>query len=336
LSTSIACNASIDKDSLISELAPKFVWVLRDFTLEKVDPISGQEISSNEYLEMCMRNKISGKNSAENNLIRENILKYFKNRECVTLPRPVEKEEDLQNLKQIPLENLKPNFRVEFMNLKSKIYQHAQPKKINGQKLNGLSLANLLVEFVNSINSGSVPNISNAWDNVINEDIKEYFEKALRNFKENVKSAPASSSENLTQFVLNQKYDAIMTLEKVTYLNPDILSNEAYHKLYSNSKNKLENEMSTIENKIYSENKTKNIKSCNDAIKKEYKSMVDKLFRNTYTSKGNFEELTSDYIQALKNYDKNSISEVDKLNILTNYLTDQNKEIIYYIVTNVK
>ena len=98
ISNSIATNSNLDKDMIISDLAPKFIWTLRDFTLEKVDPISGEEISSNEYLELCLRNKIAGKNSNENNMIRENIIKYFKKRECITLPRPVDDEEDLKKL----------------------------------------------------------------------------------------------------------------------------------------------------------------------------------------------------------------------------------------------
>ena len=98
LSNSIATNAKINKDVLIEELAPKFIWTLRDFTLDKIDPETNEEISSNEYLELCLRNKISGKNSNENNLIRQNILKYFKERECITLPRPADSEDTLQNL----------------------------------------------------------------------------------------------------------------------------------------------------------------------------------------------------------------------------------------------
>ena len=121
LSTAIATNSKLDTEKTIMGLAPKFVWCLRDFTVDKVDPITNEEISSDEYLEMCLRNKISGKNSVENNLIRENIIKYFKSRECVTLPRPVDKEDDLKRLNEIPFDSLKPNFRTEFLELKRKI-----------------------------------------------------------------------------------------------------------------------------------------------------------------------------------------------------------------------
>jgi hypothetical protein len=121
LSNIVATNTIEDKDLIINELAPKFIWVLRDFILDKFDPETGEEISSNEYLELCLRNKNS-KNSMENNLIRENIIKYFKERECITLPRPVDEESDLHKLNEIPFCKLKSNFREEFLNLKKIIH----------------------------------------------------------------------------------------------------------------------------------------------------------------------------------------------------------------------
>ena len=65
--------------------------------MDKIDPNTGEEISSYQYLELCLRNKSANKNkkSLENNLIRENIIKYFKYRDCVTLPSPVDQEEKL-------------------------------------------------------------------------------------------------------------------------------------------------------------------------------------------------------------------------------------------------
>ena len=68
LSNTVATNAIEDKDIVITELAPKFIWVLRDFVLDKIDPDTGEEISSDEYLELCLRNKSTKNKSMENNL----------------------------------------------------------------------------------------------------------------------------------------------------------------------------------------------------------------------------------------------------------------------------
>ena len=51
LSNAITTNTNINKDELLTELSPKFIWIIRDFTLEKVHPETGEEITSKEYLE---------------------------------------------------------------------------------------------------------------------------------------------------------------------------------------------------------------------------------------------------------------------------------------------
>ena len=153
LSDTVATNIMEDKDIIINKLAPKFIWVLRDFVLDKIDPETGKEISSNEYLELCLRNKLMSKNGSgmENNLIRENIIKYFKERECVTLPRPVDSEDDLHKLDEIPFEQLKPNFRSEFLKLKTNVYENSRVKKLGNKKINGPILVGLLTQFINSL-----------------------------------------------------------------------------------------------------------------------------------------------------------------------------------------
>ena len=154
--------------------------------LEKVHPETGQEISSKEYLELCLKNKRCGKGAKDNNIIRQNIIKYFPERDCVTLVRPVDNEEDLKRLNSIPYNNLKPEFKMEFKSLKDKIFKEALPKKLNGKKLNGPALATLIEEFVKVINSGKIPNINNTWDSVIEKDVSDAFNKSYELFKNNL------------------------------------------------------------------------------------------------------------------------------------------------------
>lgn len=152
-------------------MSPKFIWLIRDFSLDMVDPDTGRPISSKEYLDVCLRkkvnnyfiNKISGKNSSDNNSIRENILKFFPDRDCYTLVRPADSEDELRNLNSIEFNKLKSEFRSGILELKNKIFRETTSKRIKGKKLNGLSLANLIVDFVNAINKGAVPNINNAY-----------------------------------------------------------------------------------------------------------------------------------------------------------------------------
>ena len=251
LSNIVATNAIEDKDLIINELAPKFIWVLRDFSLDKIDPETGEEISSNEYLELCLRNKNS-KNSMENNLIRENIIKYFKERECITLPRPVDEESDLHKLNEIPFCKLKPNFREEFLNLKKIIYEKAKIKKIGNKKINGLILVELLISFINSLNSKIIPNINSAIDNIIINEIEKSYDNSIKLWKENFIKIKDNNNEKgkIAKDLYELKYKAMTEYNTVINENREIKYNNQYLEIFNNNKNKLENEIQNDINKI--------------------------------------------------------------------------------------
>ncbi len=328
LSNSIATNAKIDKDVLIEELAPKFIWTLRDFTLDKIDPDTNEEISSNEYLELCLRNKISGKNSNENNIIRQNIIKYFKERECITLPRPADNEETLQNLDKIPFNQLKPNFRKEFLILKEKVYESSKPKIINRKRINGPILADLLIAFVDSINSGIVPNIDSAWDNIILNDIEDFYNQSLKYFKQNVNKC--NNIRNLYKL----RFNSIMNYQNVLIQNKEILENERYKEKYDKLLSELEREMNIqMMNKV-NDLKKENRKLVKDVIDVKGKLLSSNMFKEAYKSDNNYEDLIKDYTNFLNaGKEIDNISDNETINIISKNDLTQTKDILYYLIT---
>ena len=331
LSNSIATNAKIDKDVLIEELAPKFIWTLRDFTLDKIDPETNEEISSNEYLELCLRNKISGKNSNENNIIRQNIIKYFKERECITLPRPADNEETLQNLDKIPFNQLKPNFRKEFLVLKEKVYQSSKPKIINRKRINGPILADLLIAFVDSINSGIVPNINTAWDNIILNDIEDYYNQSLKFFKQNV------SKCNDVRNLYKLKFNTIMNYQNVLIQNKEILENERYKEKYNKFLNDLEREINTQIMNKEKDIKNENRKLVKETINVKGKILDSNMFKEAYKNDNNYDDLINDYTNFLNaGKEKDKISDNETINIIFKSDLTQTKEIFYYLITQKK
>ena len=331
LSNSIATNAKIDKDVLIEELAPKFIWTLRDFTLDKVDPETNEEISSNEYLELCLRNKISGKNSNENNIIRQNIIKYFKERECITLPRPADDEENLQNLDKIPFNQLKPNFRKEFLILKEKVYESSKPKIINRKRINGPILADLLIAFVDSINSGIVPNINTAWDNIILNDIEDFYNQSLKYFKQNINKC------NNVRNLYKLKFNSIMNYQNVLIQNKEILDNERYKGKYDKFLNDLEKEINIQMMNKEKDLKKENIKLVKEAIDVKEKLLDSNMFKETYKKDNNYEDLIKDYSNFLNaGKEKDKISDKETLNIIFKNDLKQTKDILYYLITQKK
>ena len=330
LGNSIASNSIKNKDNLISELAPKFIWVLRDFSLEKVDPVTGEEINSNEYLELCLKNKISGKNSYENNLIRENIIKYFKERECVTLSRPVDDEEDLKNLKKFKFSELKVNFRKEFLELKKKVYETSKIKKINNKNINGLILADLLVAFINSINNGIVPNINSAWDNIIFNDIEKNYEKMKNYFEKNL-------NENLNdENLFELKFYVLKNFNNVLFNNKEIFNNFQYKNKFNEFKKMLEKE---IEQKINLKIKKKNsekFKNFQNFVNSKKNSIEQNLFNEKYSPSNKYSDYFNDYINFLKEIHnfKNKNNEINNF-IIKNDLNNT-KEILLYILSKNK
>ena len=261
ISNTVATNVMEDKEMMLNQLAPKFIWVLRDFVLDKIDPETGKEISSNEYLEICLRNKLLNKNGIgmENNLIRENIIKYFKERECVTLPRPVDQEEDLHKLDEIPFDKLKPNFRSEFLNLKNKVYENSKVKRIGNKKINGPILVGLLTQFINSLNSKIIPNINTAIENIIINEIEKNYEKCKKIWKQNYSKINSNESYNIKE-IYNIKYFVMNEYNMVINENREIKYSKKFLELYQNNKIKLEEEIKNDINKLIN-NKNKNIKN---------------------------------------------------------------------------
>ena len=284
LSNTVATNV-IEDDLMINKLAPKFIWVLRDFVLDKIDPETGKEITSNEYLELCLRNKLLGKNGVgmENNLIRENIIKYFKERECITLPRPVDLEEDLYKLDEIPFEQLKPNFRSEFLKLKTKVYEEARIKRIGNKKINGPILVGLLTQFIKSLNSKIIPNINTAIENIIINEIEKSYEKNRKLWKKNYIKINTDNMHNIRD-IYNIKYFIMNEYSSVLNENKEIKYTKKFMEIYDNNKNKLEKE---IQNDIIELINNKNNKIKNIIIK----DVINKYENVDIYSNANFDKL---------------------------------------------
>ena len=307
LSNAITTNSNIDKDELLTELSPKFIWIIRDFTLEKIHPETGQEISSKEYLELCLKNKRCGKGSKDNNVIRQNIIKYFPERDCVTLVRPVDSEDDLKKLNTIPYNKLKPEFKMEFKILKDKIFKEALPKKLNGKKLTGPALAILIEEFVNVINSGKIPNINNTWDSIIEKDVSDAFFKSYELFKNNINSLKLDKKNiydngELEKKLYEFKYISINNFDNLLQSNGDTFKQNNYKKMFLDKKTELNDKIDSSIKKIISQNNLLSSNNNNIILNELYKPLESRLSQNNFNSK-NYNDINFELIEILKKYD---------------------------------
>lgn len=81
-----------EQDESLSDYLPSFMWVVRDFVLQLVDE-EGKDISQRDYLERALTER--GANDDPKNMVRRALKRYFKDRACQTMIRPLTNEEEL-------------------------------------------------------------------------------------------------------------------------------------------------------------------------------------------------------------------------------------------------
>jgi len=131
-----------------------------------------------EYLEKALAPQKGFSDGIEQkNRVRRLLTSFFKERECFTLVRPLTNEEDLQNLDQLDLDMLRPEFASQVITFRRYVLNRIKPKAMNGKVLNGPMYGELVKSYINAINEGAVPNIENAWSYVCrNECMKAMVE----------------------------------------------------------------------------------------------------------------------------------------------------------------
>ncbi len=138
---------------------PGFLWVLRDFALQ-LENKDGVAVDPDTYMEEQL--------SGEKNDARAHLRKYFKDRGCATLVRPVMQESELQNLNELSDNVLRPEFVEAAAALRKRILTAAanRPLTHNNTLLNGGMLTTLVTRYVAAVNEGAVPHIADAWESV--------------------------------------------------------------------------------------------------------------------------------------------------------------------------
>ena len=203
-------------------------------------------------------------------------------------------------------------------------------------------MANLIVEFVNTINSGAIPNINNSWDSVINKDIKEYYEKALNKFKMNIKRLKElQDQEDIIRQLYSFKIESMLIFDKLYYINQETFCNQEYMNMYEETKNKLEKEIKTIEDKAITQNSDKCCTFCKDLLKSLYKGVkfflnqIDKKFFDNFYKNKTVEDYIADFNELFEGYRDKSKGSL-KTELLVDFLIEKEKANIEYFIKSMK
>ena len=149
---------------------PSFLWVVRDFALKLVNN-DGIKLSPTEYLEKCLQPVKGISENVENkNKVRRMLKFFFQDRDCVTIVRPAENEEEIQSLNQVESSQFRKEFMDQMIRTKQKIIRKTRPKRFNQKVLNGPMLLELAKSYSDVLNSGKAPNIKGAWTYLIESE----------------------------------------------------------------------------------------------------------------------------------------------------------------------
>ncbi|KAK3156705.1 hypothetical protein QOZ80_2AG0110730 [Eleusine coracana subsp. coracana] len=163
--------------SELGQFSPIFIWLLRDFYLDLVE--NERKITPRDYLEIALRPlEGRGKDISSKNEIRESIRALFPDRECFTLVRPLNNENELQHLDQIPLEKLRPEFQAGLDELTRFVFERTRPKQVAGTIMTGPVLAGVTQSFLDAINNGAVPTIASSWQSVEEAECRRAYDCA--------------------------------------------------------------------------------------------------------------------------------------------------------------
>lgn len=300
LSRNIAVSADESSENTLSYYTPKFLWALRDFTLELKDP-QGRNISSNQYLENALTDQSTQSKASETNKkIRQALLNYFKDRECMTLVRPVNEESQLRKLNTLENNQIRPEFLRQVNTLREKILSKATAKQLKGVNLNMRMYVAMLQKYVEAINAGSVPNIATAWDHLVENECREAYEQSVDLFEIALKQFffnedRAKSIEELYNILKNIRDSA---LEKYNKITASIERNDIVQDL----KNELKDYIDKKEQQVVAINEELN-QTNNEELLRE----LSQLIRNNITSgvynAQNIQTFHDDFNHLLTTYD---------------------------------
>jgi hypothetical protein len=238
----VASGVAGREESALSAYFPPFLFLLRDFVLNLEH--DGKKISREEYLENALRERPGNhRRSDERNNIRRAIRTLFTHRMCYTMVRPSNNEDDMRKPGGLCLEDIRPQFLAQLEEVQNLISSHAVPKQIEGCIVNGKMLASLAKSYVDSMNTGAIPEIRGVWETCLLELYHDSSENAWASYSRALK---AQHDTTLTE----QAFDEWVEEEEERALK------EYYSNVHFGPGDQLEHFASALRTRCKSEKKT--------------------------------------------------------------------------------
>eukprot|EP00742_Colponemidia_sp_Colp-10_P003322 GILJ01003537.1.p1 GENE.GILJ01003537.1~~GILJ01003537.1.p1 ORF type:complete len:897 (+),score=138.74 GILJ01003537.1:235-2691(+) len=316
-------------DYALAAHTPKFLWLLRDFALDLVD-VDGHRITPQQYLELALMDQDNSR-LTDNNRIRHAIVHFFRQRDCVTLVRPVVEEGQIRNLSRMSLNQLRPEFQQQVKQLREKVFGEVEPKQHLGRYINGRMLMGLLRQYVQAINTGAVPNISSAWDSVVEAECsnaKTAAEDRLRDAHVQILTGNRLplDDEQLEEALVNIRKD-VTALFRSRVVGGDVSAQRF--------KRELKESIRIEEDGIRRKNTEASIKFCKTQLDGLYTSSIGaKIAKNRY-GENDIDVLMQDWGTLLAKYLTVARGPA-KLSVLVDHLSKKQEEGVQQLIQGVK
>ena len=175
--------------------SPTLYWVLRDFSLQMVDS-HGKKLNNSEYLEQTLTPSSSSKCAT-----REAIVKLFKKRHLVTLPRPHKGEEGTAQRIDLSLQ-LNDKFKSYLSTFRAHLCEHSTPVSAAKVPMTGAVYSTFVKGILDRVNEdGCIPTMEDSWTLVTRAQHADAEARLLRTLKQSVEAeCPVASLASLVQW----------------------------------------------------------------------------------------------------------------------------------------
>lgn len=221
--TSLSGIISVSEDELqsdysLSYYSPRFMWLLRDYTIP-TDQDDGVQMTSDQYLETILT-ELSGQVSETSLKSRQTFINLFKDKECIDFCHPGNGNEN----------GLNYHFHKQVFKLRERIYSRSQAKQIDGVTFSARMMASYLQSIVNSLNNGMRFVILDAWGDVEENECVSSYNDATELYRENLKKnfemhdTPFSSTElyRIMKDMRDQSMDILGSAGLIKDNSPDL------------------------------------------------------------------------------------------------------------------
>ena len=287
LSSTIELLQKSNREFIFTESSPKCIFFVSNSQPNLINTFP------KDYLDTELRKK---SNNAQINLLRENIIKYFPDRDCIL---------DCQQQYNILMVN--------------KIIKEMNPKTIKGKLFDGNSLAFFIQSFCEMQNNSGNPNFDILFNNLINNDLQIYKQEALNYYISEIKKInPIDNEENIIAKIYQSKITAIEKFNDIYNLNIDTFNNPEYKTWYTKTKTEIERTFMEIENQKLQESAQKSDQICQQLLNKHYATINQKITSGHYNG-NNTDEYLKDYETFINGY-KSEAKGNNKLKCLIDFL----------------